>query len=249
LTANVNYTWSHNMSNVNGTNTCVASMFATPEPCYEDSSNGVSSANPHYVFGYQQYGVGNTSLDTADRVAWEINYQIPLGKSMTGIKGGILKGWGVNTSGSWQTGLVFQVTAATSNSNIAGAQLLDQIGSGRLANPTIRDWFNLNSFVQPAAGTIGNQRANQFFGPSQKRLDASLFKEIPLKEQIRLQFRTEIFNLFNSPNFNVPSGTAIAFNSNGTVNLSGSHSTTGQITAMNGNWNQREIQFALKLIF
>jgi len=55
--------------------------------------------------------------------------------------------------------------------------------------------------------------------------------------------------LFNSPNFNVPSGTAIAFNSNGTVNLTGSHATTGGITAMNGNWNQREIQFALKLIF
>jgi hypothetical protein len=249
LTVNFNYTWSHNMTNVNGGNSCVASMFATIEPCFEDSSNGVSAANPHDVIGYQQYGVGNATQDVHDRFAWAADYQLPFGKSMTGIEGGILKDWGVNASGSWQTGLPFQVSASSSNSNIAGTQLVDQTCSGRLAHPTLTDWFNYNCFVQPAAGTLGNQRANQFFGPPQRRFDFSLFKEFPVKEQLRLQFRTEVFNLFNSPNFNVPSGTAIAFNSNGTVNLTGSHATTGGITAMNGNWNQREIQFALKLIF
>jgi hypothetical protein len=249
LTINFNYTWAHNITNVNGNNSCVESIFAAPEPCYEDSSNGGSAANPHYVFGYQQYGLGNATLDAHDRFAWAADYELPFGKSLNGVEGVLLKGWGVNGSGSWQTGLPFSVTASSSNSGIAGTQLLDQIGSARLSNATLHEWFNYNDFVQPAAGTLGNQRSNQFFGPPQRRLDASLFKELALKEQFRLQFRAEVFNLFNSPNFNVPSGTSIAFNSNGTPNVTGSHATTGEITAMNGNWNQREIQFGLKLLF
>ena len=96
---------------------------------------------------------------------------------------------------------------------------------------------------------LGNQRADQFFGPPQRRLDASLFKDFPIKEQLKLQFRAEVFNLFNSPNFGNPSGTTIAFNSNGTVNLTGSHSPRVRLPPMNANWNQREIQFALKLLF
>lgn len=249
LTVNFNYTWAHNITNVNGNNSCVESIFAAPEPCYEDSSNGVNAANPHYVFGYQQYGLGNATLDTHDRFAWAADYQLPFANSFQGISGVLLKGWGVNVSGSWQTGLPFSVGASSSNSGIAGGQLLDQIGSGRLANPSLHEWFNYNNFVQPAAGTLGDQRANQFFGPPQRRLDGSLFKEFTLSETFRLQFRAEVFNLFNSPNFNVPSGTSIAFNGNGTPNVTGSHATTGEITAMNASWNQREIQFALKLLF
>jgi hypothetical protein len=47
-------------------------------------------------------------------------------------------------------------------------------------------------------------------------------------------------------------GSSIAYTTTGgvtNVNLTGSHATTGEITSMSGNWNQREIQFALKLLF
>jgi len=67
---------------------------------------------------------------------------------------------------------------------------------------------------------------------SRERLGASLVKEFPIREHIRLQFRTEIFNLFNQTNFGQP-GASIAFlgtnpagvaNSVPPVNLTGSHS-------------------------
>jgi hypothetical protein len=264
LTGNFNYVWSHILDNNNGNAACVVSDFATPEPCFYDLSNGAGpslaaatsptacSAEPtqcRSVLGWQVADWGTDTQNVADRFTWALDYQLPFGKSMTGIEGGIVKGWSTNISGSWQTGIPFSVTAATSNSNIAGSQELDQTCSGRLAHPTILEWYNYNCFVQPVAGTEGDERPGQFDGPPQKRLDASLFKEFPIKENLRLQFRTEIFNLFNSVNFNTPAGTTIAYNSNGTVNLSGSHSTTAQITAVNAAWNQREIQFALKLIF
>ena len=247
LTVNFNYTWSHTMSDINS-NACVSSYFATQTPCLVDSSNGTGATAPRQVFGFEQYAWGNDPLDVEDRFTWGINYEIPFGKSMTGIEGGIVKGWGVNTSGSWQTGIPFGVSASTNNSGLSPGQLLDQVGSGHLTGRNIHDWFNLNAFVQPESGTLGNQRIDQVVGPPQRRLDASLFKDFPIKEQIKLQFRTEVFNLFNSPNFGNP-GATIAFNSNGTVNLTGSHVTTGQINSLNATWNQREIQFALKLLF
>jgi hypothetical protein len=164
------------------------------------------------------------------------------------MEGVFLKGWGVNTSGSWQTGLPFSVTANSNNSGLNQTQYLDQIGPGKLANSTRLHWFNYNNFVQPLANTLGDEHTLQLFGPPQKRFDVSLFKDFPITEGIRLQFRTEVFNLLNQVNLGQP-GASIAFNSNGSVNLTGSHATTGEITSMSSNWNQREIQFALKLLF
>ena len=270
LTTNVNYTWSKTMSDINS-NACVSSYFATPTPCFVDTSNGTGATAPAHVFGFQHYAWGNDLLDTPDRITWGVNYQLPFGKSMTGVEGQLFKGWGVNTSGAWQTGLpVTAITAAANTSQLSPTQYLDQIGSGKLSNPTIHDWFKLTDFVQPATitaaiagtpvnvGTLGNQRVGQIFGPHQKRVDASLFKDFPIKEQIRLQFRAEVFNLLNQTNFGAPTA-SIAFTNNcavgvlncpgAPVTLSGTRSTTGQINAMSTNWNQREIQFALKLIF
>ncbi|HXE13600.1 MAG TPA: hypothetical protein VN633_15855, partial [Bryobacteraceae bacterium] len=119
-----------------------------------------------------------------------------------------------NASGSWQTGLPFSVTAASNNSGLSVTQRLDQHGSGRLPNPTLRQWFDLTDFTQPPANTLGDQHVMQLFGPSQTRFDFSLFKESPIEERFCLQFRTEVFNLFNTPNFGNPVS-SIAFNSNG----------------------------------
>jgi Carboxypeptidase regulatory-like domain len=274
LTINVNYVWSHITDNVDGSRACVLSIFATPEPCWYDTANGAgtplnttaivgggpSQANACALegpsmcvnkFGWQQGDWGNGTQDVADRVSWGVNYQIPFGNSLTGVAGAALKGWGVNTSGSWQTGLPFSVTPTANTTGISGAGYVDQTCSGRLANPTILKWFNLNCFVQPTAGTLGRQDPNQFFGPSQQSVGISLFKEFPIKEQLKLQFRTEIFNAFNNVSFNTPSGTALTFNSPGVVkNLGpGSANTPGEITAVNANFAPREIQFALKLLF
>ena len=206
------------------------------------------------VFGWQQGDWGNGTQDVADRFSWGVNYQIPFGNSLTGIEGALLKGWAVNTGGSWQTGLPFSTTPSSSKTGISGGGYLNQTCDGHLANPTILKWYNYNCFVQTTAGTLGNQHPNQFFGPSQKSVGLSLFKEFPIKEQLKLQFRTEIFNAFNQVNFNTPSGTALAYQTIGGVTSvkntgPGSSSTPGEITALNANFAPRQIQFALKLLF
>jgi hypothetical protein len=86
-------------------------------------------------------------------------------------------------------------------------------------------------------------------GPGFHRLDFSVFKVIPIKERLQLQFRAEIFNIFNHPNFNAPN-----FGGNGVVAISNSgnynSSTFGEIGSTRDDpYDPRQIQFALKLVF
>ncbi|MGH9572017.1 MAG: carboxypeptidase regulatory-like domain-containing protein [Candidatus Acidiferrales bacterium] len=257
LTVNFNYTWSHAMDNVSSSN-CFMSPLTIPQPCWMDLSNGTGPDISSYslpantcaseptmckqVWGMQP-NWGNGGNDVQDNFHWAANYQIPFGKSLTGIEGALAKGWGANVSGSWQTGAEF------------GLNGYDQIASGRLKNRTVLHWFDYNAFVKPTPGTIAHNTPNQFFGPPQRRLDFSIFKEFPLREQLHMQFRAEVFNLFNSPNFGNPN-TSLTFtgsvggypNSAPPVTVDSSH-TPGAVSSMNGNWNQREIQLALKFLF
>jgi hypothetical protein len=68
-----------------------------------------------------------------------------------------------------------------------------------------------------------------------RQFDLSLFKEFPIRESMRLQFRAETFNLTNTPNFGIPNaalGTAVF----GTISDT-------------GNFIPLQLQFALKLLF
>ncbi len=71
------------------------------------------------------------------------------------------------------------------------------------------------------------------FGPSLVNVDFSLFKEFPLREYGRFQFRSEFFNLFNHPNFN-------------SMDTGLTSGTFGHLTGANDG---RIAQFALKYLF
>jgi hypothetical protein len=82
-------------------------------------------------------------------------------------------------------------------------------------------------------GTLGR---NTLVGPGLFQTDLSVFKKIPIKERLVLQFRAEFFNAFNRANFHPP-----AFFTHWVDNP-----LFGQA---NGTFDPREIQFALKFIF
>ncbi len=80
---------------------------------------------------------------------------------------------------------------------------------------------------------FGNTPRNNVIGPGLVDLDASLQKEGALRESIKLQFRFDMFNLLNRPNFNLP-------------NRIYGTSAFGSISSA---LDPRELQFALKLMF
>jgi hypothetical protein len=71
-------------------------------------------------------------------------------------------------------------------------------------------------------------------GPGRVNMDFSLFKEFRLTEPVKLQFRTEFFNIFHTPQFDLPNAVAGAANA-------------GTIMGIVGT--PRQIQFGLKLVF
>jgi hypothetical protein len=86
----------------------------------------------------------------------------------------------------------------------------------------------------PANFTFGNSGRNILFGPGRINVDYSLFKDFAISERWKLQFRTEFFNLFNTPQFDLPN-TAIG------------NTNAGTITRIVGN--PRQVQFGLRLAF
>ena len=115
----------------------------------------------------------------------------------------------------------------------------DQIVTGN-----INKWASAAAFSLPAPGTLGNLQRDSLTGPGIVNLDWSVSKETQIKEQLRLQFRAEFFNLLNHPNFALPNASAFLQTANGGGTF---NPTFGTITAT--TTSSRQIQFALKLLF
>ena len=125
------------------------------------------------------------------------------------------------------------------------------------------EWFDTNQFRQMPIGTAGNEPRNFLFSPSLTKVDFSIFKEFQIKESVKLQFRTEVFNIFNTPGFAAPvagmSGWVTGPGSATSCAASGTPATAscvpspanqfGQINATSAAYAPRDFQFALKLVF
>ena len=90
-----------------------------------------------------------------------------------------------------------------------------------------------SAFEPNARFTYGNAARNLIEGPGQVNFDFSVYKNFPISEGKRIQFRFEAFNFFNTPAFGIP-------------NLQVGNRNFGLI---NSAGRPRNLQFALKFIF
>jgi len=126
-----------------------------------------------------------------------------------------------------------------------------------------RNLLNPAAFAIPAPGTFGNLSRNALRGPNFRQFDLILNKRFHIREHMNVEFRTEIFNIFNHPNFANPAGTlnnAIGTTVNGQLFQPGqpftqaaAGSTFGLLRSTVertvGLGTSRQIQFALRLNF
>ncbi|HET8783388.1 MAG TPA: TonB-dependent receptor [Pyrinomonadaceae bacterium] len=229
LTSLISYTWSKSI---------------------DDASNFFSSAgDPN--FPQNSYNVaaerGRSNFDVRQRLSASYSYSLPFGKGRSyladdGWVSTVLTGWETHGIVTLQTGRPFTVALISELDNsgtgrsILGFGANDRpnvVGNPQISNPTPERWFNTAAFAFPPPGTFGNAGRNILDGPGFQNVNASLMKNTSLTERLNLQFRAEVFNLFNHPNFNLPD------------NFLGSP-TFGRISSAR---DPRHIQFGLKLLF
>jgi len=116
----------------------------------------------------------------------------------------VLGGWQINGINTFQTGLSFTPTLNAATITTGTGSRPDRVGDGALASPTVDRWFDTAAFATPAAFTYGDAGRNILYGPGRVNVDFSLFKEFRITEALKLQFRGECFNLFNTPRFDLP---------------------------------------------
>jgi len=206
------------------------------------------SFNTHYTYAHattlgpsawdwQTLEWSDSANDIRHRWVITANYELPWGKDLKGITGGILANWQVNISGYWQSGLPFTVTNAAARMNTGGADRPDMVGNPELPSgeQTLAHWFNTAAFVPQAQFTPGSTPATVMHGPSNRLAGLSIFKTLPLSGPTSLQLRMEVYNLTNTPNFANPNS-ALGNPAFGTISST-------------GNSIPRQMQFAVKFLF
>lgn len=177
-------------------------------------------------------------------------YELPFGhgKKLLGnanrVVDAVIGGWQMGGIFAWSSGFPFSVFCASGGTyqNTDTPCRADATGiSPTLDNPTIRNWFNKDAFVNrigfvTGAGPFrfGNSGRNVVTGPGVANLDFSLQKLFRLSERSNLEFRAEFFNLPNHPQFNQPGATV---------------GSTAYGVISSTHLDSRQVQFGLKLRF
>nr|MDQ2899697.1 TonB-dependent receptor [Acidobacteriota bacterium] len=207
----------------------------------------------HTVLNYDRTQVLNVSA------LWEL----PFGKgkawlSGPGIASKILGGWQTNGIFTAMTGLPFSVTASGTSLNMPGTtQFADQVLSNvKIVGGTGPNavWFDPTAYASVTQARLGTSSKNALRGPRLLNLDFGLFREFPVTERVRLQFRGEAFNFTNTPHWSLPSAniSSVTFRGDGSINTLGGF---GSITNTDASYlgrasmDERTFRFGLRLSF
>jgi len=271
VTLNSQYTFGRSFGNTAGSNEAATA-----------GNLARKTADFDYDDGYNNFDVRHTFNVSAV-------YTLPWGKGLSGAGRALLGGWDVGTIMNVRSGLpipvqitrpdILYVDAAGifyGGPGVGRTAVINTPGGGNSRNvrrpdliPGVNPFINkdrmiLNpaAFAIPKPGTFGNLVRNQIHGPKFFQQDVILAKKFAITESANIEFRTEIFNLFNVTNFANPPGqlpstfttgplvtlqpgqpftTALAGSAFGVVNR-----TVERTVGLGTN---RQIQFALRLNF
>ena len=189
-------------------------------------------------------------FDSRQRLTVAYAVDLPAGKGQRFLNGGnavvqrLVSGWSGSGGTTFQEGFPLALTATP---NVTGFNLGLRPNVVPGCNPVVHgsaqsrltNWFNASCFAVPAAYTLGGESLTDpvLRGPGINNFNFALFKKTQITERFKLEFRAELFNLFNRVQFGMPNTTI----------TTAANSTTGYITTQ---INQpRLVQLALRLIY
>lgn len=247
LQMNANWTWSHSLDNLSSTFSELSNDF---------NLGLTDPKNPSLDYG-------NSDFDIRHRVSISAVWDLPFAKSMKGFPGQILHGWSFAPIFTAHTGAPFTIYDCSNANYVCSRMILvspiSLSGSNNPApvagipnNFTYLDLSSeaagVGSYANPITGTSdfgpypGNMTGrNQFRQPGAWDFNLGAYKSFRLpKEGISLQFRAEMYNVFNHSNL-YADVTSADISSNGYIPaLKGLTGTAAE---------RRNIQFALKFLF
>jgi hypothetical protein len=155
-----------------------------------------------------------TSLDGNDipnSVVVSYIYSLPFGRGkMFGshfnrATDAVLGGWEISGVSTFKQGFPLAVSGNDIDS-YGGTPRPDIVGNVQMKHPGIKEWFNTAAFAYAPYGTFGT--AHRYFSdlraPGYQDWDTGILKNWSLRETMRLQFRAELYNAFNHPQFYAP---------------------------------------------
>ena len=219
-----NYTYSHCLSGPpeNGDN--AGDQFQDPYHPNLDYSNCASDLRQNFV----------TSAIVRSQV------------SGGGMRSLFLSGWQLAPIVTATTGVPFTTTSGTDKSLTGVNNDRPNLIGNPYAHTTNRLlWLNPASFAFNTAGTYGNTRPFQFYGPHYTDVDGALVKLIPLHEQTQLEARAECFNCLNHTNLLDPGWS----NNNGAISNGSSSFSSSTFGVINQANQPRILQLSLKVNF
>jgi hypothetical protein len=216
LQVQANYTWSHCIDTVSNGG------------FLPFSAGGILSPLP----GDLQRDRGPCDYDVRHNFTASYVYELPI--KLRGRVGHALNGWQVSGSVFRHSGVPFSVLSAPYSANgngivngsgpqfanvVPGVPLYEHNAIPGVTQPGTRQWLNPNAFVSsvdPSTGAcaggdtpescqFGNLGRNALRGPDFIWSDLYLTKWFPLNEKVKLRIDGQFFNLFNHPNFSLPS--------------------------------------------
>ncbi len=256
FTSTINYTWSHSIDNASDGQDYVANATQPDNSFRTDLERA------------------NSNFDVRHRFVATFSYELPnLIKSHPRIGGG----WQLNGILTLRSGSPFHVNLFDDyNGTGEFFPRPDLVGDPYAGTSTPDNFLNLSAFAVPCTldpagdgsaasclpGTqhFGSLGRNSLRGPGYQNFDFSIFKTTPITERVQLQFRAEVFNIFNHPNFASPllPGFAADASFNGIDPVTGRGigflpiTVTPDVGIGNpflGGGGPRNIQFALRLTY
>ena len=269
LQGQVNYTWSHCLDTVSNGG------------FLQFSAGGILSPLP----GDLRRDYGSCDYDIRHNLTGQYVYELPV-KVRNHALGYALNGWQVSGSVFLHSGVPFSVLSTPYSANGNGivqgsgpqfASLVPGVDPycrhcniSSVTQPGTVQWLNPDAFVStvdpstgaclggdsPAYCQFGNSRRNQFRGPQFLWSDMYLTKRVPLHEKLAMRLEAQFFNVFNHPNFGLPSmllagvpGNSSTQTGFGALTYSTSPPTGLLGVGLGGNSSPRMIAVQVKLEF
>ncbi len=223
---------------------------------------GSFTQNPRNLLGERH---GPSDFDTRHRVVFSYVYELPFGRGRSYVAQGpmshLIGGWRLSGVANLRSGRPFTIKAGSNSTLLGGPRggglvsaFADCLADGSLAgssSQSIDKWYDTTDYSVPTAanptkldskgnpvieGRLGNCGRNTVRGPDYVNFDFALGRSFEyFGEGRHLEFRWEMFNVFNTPQFGFP-GTDVS-----------STGSAGRITSLAGD--ARLMQFAMKFVF